>query len=118
MYIFLPPSPPSCAQIHTECFIGTSLTDAQSQGSSSACTTSCAGDNSEICGGPWANSVYTLPPKFQYIGCYADGVNSVRAVPTDVTSGTGSPMTVELCASLAQANNGATVFGVQNGNRE
>jgi hypothetical protein len=41
------------------CFCGNSYED---RGISSNCSTQCAGDPDEVCGGPWANSVYRVNP--------------------------------------------------------
>lgn len=41
-----------------ECYCGSSLTSSQS---STACTSTCGGDSSKICGGAWAINIYQAP---------------------------------------------------------
>ncbi|EFJ50832.1 hypothetical protein VOLCADRAFT_88158 [Volvox carteri f. nagariensis] len=47
-------------QFRGQCYGGNDLVLATSLGTSAACTMNCTGDNSQICGGPWSNSLYSL----------------------------------------------------------
>ncbi|KAI9349631.1 WSC domain-containing protein [Obelidium mucronatum] len=88
------------------------------------CSMRCQGDNSKLCGGSGALSVYstssslsvasaasnpTPPPGFQFYGCYED-ITWNRLIPNRLAS--RQDMTVALCAQLATAA-GYKVFGVE-----
>jgi hypothetical protein len=96
----------------SECYCGSSLV---SNATSSACTMSCSGNSSQICGGPSALSLYsytgyiaplqTTPQigSYLYQGCWTDNVQgsgrSLKAYSFTNTTG----MTEELCVGTCQA---------------
>jgi len=96
-----------------QCFCGNNYGNF---GLSNGCNMACAGNPSQNCGGPWANSVYqqgsqTPVPSVSvtvFIGCYTDGQS--RDLPI-IASGGSSTMTVETCAQMCT---GYKYFGVQN----
>jgi len=83
-------------------------------GEATNCDQACTGDATEMCGGDWANSVYSIDnPAFvtygsTYIGCYAD--EETR----DLNGGlwTYDGMTRDLCRAYCQ-NKKANYFGLQ-----
>lgn len=71
------------------------------QGLSDKCGTPCAGKNTEICGGAWANSVY---PTFKeeagkQIGCFVDKEPRDLVGPTDFNS----PLTGNNCVNFCKS---------------
>ncbi|KAG9017302.1 hypothetical protein FRB93_007415 [Tulasnella sp. JGI-2019a] len=62
----------------TECYCGTSMTN---MATSSACSSTCGGDSSKICGGSWAINVYHLT---------ASTITSSTAVSTTATTTSSS----------------------------
>ncbi|KAF2402400.1 WSC-domain-containing protein [Trichodelitschia bisporula] len=115
-----------------ECYCGTML-DPGSGPVSSGCNMACAGDTSELCGGPGTMNMYTLsaranttsatvpsasrepviPPSvgaYVFVGCYTDNVGG-RALPNVVAS---DGMSVETCADEARFT-APQLFGVEYG---
>jgi glucan endo-1,3-alpha-glucosidase len=113
-----------------ECFCGnTLLTDGSTYGvgNQTGCTFTCAGNNSEICGGSNFVSVYSISPFMPTKnvmmdttpftaanangGCasdYAPGNDNVRTL--SATSTSSSNMTQEVCSSFCS---GYTYYGVE-----
>ncbi|KAI9349634.1 hypothetical protein BDR26DRAFT_852503 [Obelidium mucronatum] len=91
-----------------ECFAGYSY--AYSPSPSTGCNMNCEGNNSEICGGGNAISVYTAS-SFRFAGCFSDDANS-RVLPNLIGNSVG--MTVEACAQLARVW-GFSMFGLEAG---
>jgi hypothetical protein len=83
------------------------------------CDMTCAGNATEICGGPGGLSLYKLsgpvpsptasstPPAYTYVGCQSDNTNDRTLIQLVVTS---PAMTVELCTSFCA---GFSYFGVE-----
>jgi WSC domain len=72
----------AATQSGQECFCGNAY---GGQGPGGNCATPCPGNMSEVCGGPYQNSVYVATgvrpsPAMTYEGCYADGINVGDAV--------------------------------------
>ncbi|CAM9947269.1 unnamed protein product, partial [Sphacelaria rigidula] len=70
-------------QYASECFCGVEGDDFERLGASDNCNMECTGDDSEICGGRSAMSVYygddTPPPTSTYKGCYTDTSSRIMA---------------------------------------
>src|SRR5256714_5767278 len=95
----------------SQCFCGSSLA---SNTSSTSCSMACAGNSSQICGGPYALSLYsytgyiaplqttTIIGNYTYQGCWTDNVQgSGRSLKGySFTNTTG--MTEELCVGICQ----------------
>ncbi len=88
-------------QWYSECWCGNELR--WNQIPQSSCNTPCKGDPGTMCGGGWANSVYTVPAPAPapaadplYEGCYSDGPN--RGLP--YLAAIRDDMTPQLCQSL------------------
>ncbi|PMD21639.1 carbohydrate-binding module family 18 protein [Hyaloscypha hepaticicola] len=77
-----------------------------------SCTSKCAGNNAETCGGPSSLSLYTrAPATWQGMGCYTDIPNQ----RTLNTSFNVAALTQERCQATCQAG-GFKYAGVENGN--
>ena len=102
-----------------ECFAGNSINSASTKGST-ACTMTCNGNSSQICGGPNAVSMFqstkyveaankqsiavsnsTSSASYGYKGCYTDAAVTKRTLSS--YSFTNSTMTVELCLNTCFA---------------
>ncbi|KAF9890518.1 hypothetical protein FE257_005923 [Aspergillus nanangensis] len=59
----------------TQCFCGTAIQNGATFGSL-GCTTPCAADPAEICGGSEAISMYAVVPIWQSVGCYSDNTKA------------------------------------------
>lgn len=84
------------------CWASSDLGRAKSLGTSSGCTVACTGKSGSVCGGPWANQVYTFPTCsskacFTSVGCFAD-CNGGRALPVNL--GSRSDMTPSRCVRM------------------
>ncbi|HTP25081.1 MAG TPA: WSC domain-containing protein, partial [Anaeromyxobacteraceae bacterium] len=82
--------------------------------SDSQCAMPCSANSSELCGGRWFNSIYSVGTQSTstgtgYLGCYTD--SSTRALPTELAS---SSATIEACIAAAKAG-GFTYAGLQYG---
>ncbi|GLC68280.1 hypothetical protein PLESTF_000671300 [Pleodorina starrii] len=113
----------------TQCFGGNDMYRAEYNGRSAECNWRCAGDDSKICGGDWAISVYhtydpvpppsppspTPPPpslrKEDLVGCYWDA-EEFRALPTLLS--VSEDMTVAICRKEAEAR-GFYLYGLEAG---
>ena len=93
-------------QSQAQCFCGY---DYGRFGSSDNCTNRCGGDQLQICGGTWANSIYRVPGydeeppgevAAEYVGCYVDSGDpkSERGHDLDGYMLVSGKMTTELCA--------------------
>ncbi|KAJ5612464.1 hypothetical protein N7510_005658 [Penicillium lagena] len=56
----------------SQCYCGTAIENDSEPISSSSCNMACAADESEICGGSNALSLYVIVPIWQSVGCYSD----------------------------------------------
>ncbi len=92
-----------------QCWCGDSY---GSQGTSTSCSELCSGDAGEVCGGAWANDVWTSSAP-GFVGCFAD--SATRDLPYTVT-GQATNMTIEQCRSACYAS-GYTYAGVEDGNQ-
>jgi hypothetical protein len=96
------------AQDGNQCFCGNSF---GAYGSSTGCNDSCAGDNTQNCGGSWANSVYRTASPI-YVGCFGD--NPTRDLPS--ASQTSTTDTPEQCVAWC-GSQGYAYAGAQDGNQ-
>ena len=93
--------------IGTQCFCGNSLASGVAIAApASYCTTACAGDGSETCGGAWSISIASTNPSaaapgdpWNYLGCYKDG--SDRVMSSDYWE--SDSMSVIKCKSFCAA---------------
>ncbi len=99
----------AAAQFGTYCFCGNSY---GKHGKAANCDMNCGGNSNEICGGPWANSVYELFPSSvshtsdydvtpigEYKGCYLDNENDRDLTGTrDFVAS----MTLDICADMCR----------------
>ncbi|KAG8846898.1 hypothetical protein FRB96_001743 [Tulasnella sp. 330] len=103
-------------EYQTECYCGNSMTASVT---STACTLTCGGDSSQICGGSWAISIYRssssattttssspTPTSATSLGCYAD--QAARTLSG--ASFTDPAMTPSLCQTKCA---GFAYFGVE-----
>jgi hypothetical protein len=108
----------------SECYCGYALTNNSTLGHS-GCTSLCAGDKSEVCGGSKLLSVYNdtsfVPPSipqkvgnYNYTGCYKELTNARAITGYSLTS--TSSMTVEMCVGACQTN-GYALAGVEYGSQ-
>ncbi|CAM9785404.1 unnamed protein product [Sphacelaria rigidula] len=98
---------------YSQCFCGVNGDNFDRLGESSACTMNCAGDDSKICGGRSAISVYygdSMPTTPTYLGCYEDESNS--RIFTERIAVDAAAMTTELCEDACR---GYAFFGTQYG---
>ncbi|KZO99601.1 WSC-domain-containing protein [Calocera viscosa TUFC12733] len=117
-----------------ECWCSDSLSNGATQANAGDCSTTCAGNSNELCGGGWRLSVYqyiagasttsttatststssaptSTPTGWSAIGCYTDA--NARTLPSDATS--SNSMTVEACQSFCLGA-GFTLAGTEDGN--
>jgi hypothetical protein len=80
-------------QYSTQCFCGNSY---GGQGVSTQCTMSCSGDASEICGGPWSNTVYATGAGGSAVNGSCGSANGVAVADAPSTNlcNSGSPSSV------------------------
>jgi hypothetical protein len=111
-------------EVGTECYCGNYIQNGASLVSDKNCSTSCAGENVELCGGPWLLSIWNSGSLFNYtgahlvpsvgpynsIGCWTDNGGS-RTLSGKVPA-LGNGNTIETCAS---ACSGFNYFGVEFG---
>jgi glucan endo-1,3-alpha-glucosidase len=113
----------------TTCLCGNSLLGTTALQCESLCTSGCAGNIAQSCGGPnGMNSIYAVqcgtttyspaPPLaavgylYSYVGCYSDPINS-RALNATSNTNAGSALTVEYCIGTVCA--GYQYAGLENG---
>ncbi|KAF2209576.1 hypothetical protein CERZMDRAFT_70063 [Cercospora zeae-maydis SCOH1-5] len=107
-----------------ECYCGNYLANSTSLQKDSQCAMSCAGNSSEVCGGPNLLTVYYAnrpapagpstnpgPPGWKSGGCWTDSNDRTLKNRVDTPGGT-SEATVALCTS-ACANGGYSLAGVE-----
>lgn len=113
----------------TECYCGSSLSTSSKPATDGRCNMPCAGDKTEICGGPNGLTLYAVPSNSSappsptivvpsssnYIaqGCFNEKPNNGRALSNVYYDPTNS-LTIPACAAQAQKRN-ATWFGVEFG---
>lgn len=101
-----------------ECYCGNKI-DSTSTLQTSGCSMACAGDGTEICGGPSRLSMYQVKPSgpaivqkagtFAYKGCYTEATTG-RALSAKQSA--GASMTVEQCSTVCS---GYQYMGVEYG---
>ncbi|XP_053406365.1 uncharacterized protein LOC123566284 [Mercenaria mercenaria] len=79
----------------SQCFCGERLKRGYTKHPDSACSTNCAGDSSQKCGGFWKISVYATN---NYIGCFVDNPGRILEGP----STSSSQMTTETCLKFCK----------------
>jgi len=95
----------------SQCFCGYSY---GSHGVSGSCYDTCSGNSAEVCGGPYANSVYStgIPPT-SYLGCFTDeGTRDLQYLLYSGNTGASIEACVAGCASA-----GYTYAGSQDGSQ-
>jgi len=96
------------AQDGSQCWCGLDL---PALGSGS-CNSLCDSDNDEICGGSWANSVYSTGVSVSsYKGCFADDIHYARVFPLQAPGNDYFPSS---CLSYCQGLS-YSYFGVEDG---
>jgi hypothetical protein len=71
------------------------------------CNSTCAGDNTQICGGEWRNSVYEVAPPTpaptfpEYVGCFEDGEDRILDIGYTGSYDMTNQECVSYCASLS-----------------
>ncbi|KAG8958693.1 hypothetical protein FRC03_008903 [Tulasnella sp. 419] len=98
------------AEAGKECYCGNSISGG-SKVADTQCSTVCAGDANQKCGGGWRLSVYTSSPSSSQtsrynnvpLGCYADSSNRVLGSFTTKMSNLTPQLCVDKCSSLNYA---------------
>ncbi|KAL7409862.1 hypothetical protein BDY24DRAFT_436776 [Mrakia frigida] len=92
-------------EFSTQCYCGNYFTATSGHGQpSTGCSSSCAGDSSQKCGGSWAIRVYSKSsssPSWSSTSCVTDGANSNRLLKSYYFQ--SSSMTNALCQSTCQS---------------
>ncbi|KAJ7635293.1 galactose oxidase [Roridomyces roridus] len=130
--------PLSGTEFADECYCGTAIINGNGPIDISACNMVCAGNSTELCGGPNALTVFNftgtnlppppppvgggptgvtaiatdLPEPWAYLGCFVDGAHG-RVLPNEIDNTT---MTVEMCVDICTGTNfsiSGLEFGVQ-----
>ncbi|XP_053406036.1 uncharacterized protein LOC123566282 isoform X1 [Mercenaria mercenaria] len=78
-----------------QCFCGARLKRGYKKLADSACSTNCAGDSSQKCGGGWKISVYATN---NYLGCFVDNPGRILEGP----STNSSQMTTKTCLKFCK----------------
>eukprot|EP00903_Cladosiphon_okamuranus_P021312 g19583.t1 len=97
-------------QYGEECFCAKTLSDTVSL-DYDGCDYSCAGKESEICGGYYAISVYDIKP-FVVLGCRADADDRIMGEIEEISF---TEMTAEYCYEVCVQDGTNTHFGTQYG---
>jgi hypothetical protein len=101
----------SGTEFGTQCFCGKELLNGGAP-SEDGCTSPCAGNVAEICGGSNRLSIYTVTPIWQSMGCWTDATLSRTLNTTLSVSGN----TIDKCQATCNANGfkySGTEFGSQ-----
>jgi hypothetical protein len=93
-----------------ECYCGDSLKQANIA-TDGRCKMACAGDASEICGGSWGVSVYTMG--LPYVGCAVDQAATGGARSLSASRLTAADMSIDKCLGFCAAY---PLAGLENGN--
>ena len=79
----------------SQCFCGNQIQNGGSAVTDGSCNKACAGNATEICGGPNRLSLFALVPQWQVMGCYTDATLTRTLNSSINLAGT----TIETCQS-------------------